>query len=206
MSDAATFAEKVDALHEALERANIPHAFGGALALGYCVHNPRATGDIDINVFVAPEQSEDVFAALPGDIPITAKNREQTLRDGQVRLRWGTVPVDLFFGYHLFHELARQRVRLVPFGETPMPFLDCTDLTVFKVVFGRPRDWVDIDTMVTAGTIDAAEALRWTADLFGADSDRYQRLAMAFAEARPEESEADSLRRAFGRPNPDKEP
>jgi hypothetical protein len=197
------FADKVEAIHRALAAANVPHAFGGALALAYCIQNPRATGDIDVNVFVAPDHSDHVFAALPGGVRVTAEDREHTLRDGQVRLRWDATPIDFFFGYHPFHDLVARRVHVVPFGETPMPFLECTDLTVFKTIFGRPRDWVDIDAMVAAGTVDAAEALHWIGELFGVDDGRYQRLAAAFGAQPEEESEAESLHRAFGRPGDD---
>ena len=43
--------EKLIALHHALDDAGIPHAVGGAIALGYYAE-PRATIDVDINVFV----------------------------------------------------------------------------------------------------------------------------------------------------------
>ena len=41
----------------------IPHAFGGALALAYYAE-PRATIDIDLNVFVPPDQFPAVAAPL----------------------------------------------------------------------------------------------------------------------------------------------
>ena len=44
-------AAKLVALHDALDEAAIPHAVGGAIALGYYAE-PRATIDVDINVFV----------------------------------------------------------------------------------------------------------------------------------------------------------
>ena len=43
---------KIVALHRALERAQLPHAFGGALALAWCTQRARGTIDIDVNVFV----------------------------------------------------------------------------------------------------------------------------------------------------------
>ena len=43
--------------------AKIPHAIGGALALAYYAE-PRATIDIDLNVFVPPERWEEVVGAL----------------------------------------------------------------------------------------------------------------------------------------------
>ena len=45
------FDEKIVAIEGALALADIPHAFGGANALAY-YGTPRATADIDLNVFV----------------------------------------------------------------------------------------------------------------------------------------------------------
>jgi hypothetical protein len=36
-------------IHKALSQAEIPHAFGGAIAFAYC-GIPRATHDIDVNI------------------------------------------------------------------------------------------------------------------------------------------------------------
>ena len=47
-----TLPERLVALHRALARRRIPHAFGGAIALAYWTLDPRATSDIDINVFL----------------------------------------------------------------------------------------------------------------------------------------------------------
>ena len=43
---------KITALHAALDDADLPHAFGGALALAWCTERARGTIDIDVNVFV----------------------------------------------------------------------------------------------------------------------------------------------------------
>lgn len=40
--------------HNALAAAGIDHAFGGAIALAYCTGEPRATADLDINIFSPP--------------------------------------------------------------------------------------------------------------------------------------------------------
>ncbi len=64
---------KIVALHKALERAHLPHAFGGALALAWCTQRARGTIDIDVNIFVSPEHSEAVFGALPVGVKHTAK-------------------------------------------------------------------------------------------------------------------------------------
>jgi hypothetical protein len=189
----------VEILVRALESGGVDHALGGALALAYCTLEPRATGDIDVNVFVAPAEADAVFAVLPEGVAVRPADRTRVVRDGQVRLWWDETPVDLFFAYHGFHHEARGRVRDVPFGNVRVRVLDCADLVVFKALFGRSRDWVDIEAMAEAGTIDAGRALRWLADLLGSESDAYHRLAEALVPRRPRD-EVEAYRRAFGRP------
>lgn len=191
--------DKIEALHRDLSAAGVPHAFGGALALAFCTQPPRATADIDLNVFVPPQEVDTVCAALPDGVQIRPSDKEQIVRDGQVRLWWDEVPLDLFFGYHAFHDHVSQRTRLVPFGDTPIPVIDCTDLAVFKAIFGRLRDWADIEAMAAAGTVNAQEALGWVGELLGADGEAFRRLAEAFG-PRVTQSEAEALRRAFGTP------
>ena len=85
-------------------------------------------------------------------------------RDGQVRLAWDDTPVDLFFSYDRFHDAAAKGVRVVPFADTTIPILAAEHLVVCKVIFDRPKDWVDIDAMrADATALDAAEILRWVA-------------------------------------------
>ncbi len=69
-----TLAEKVVALHHALDAAEMPHAFGGALALGWCTRQPRGTADIDVNVFVPTRLTTKVRAALPAEVAWTASD------------------------------------------------------------------------------------------------------------------------------------
>ena len=47
-----------------------------------------------------------------------------------------------------------------------------------KVVFNRPKDWVDIDAMLAAdAAIDVAEVLRWVGRIAGDEDPRYERIA-----------------------------
>jgi hypothetical protein len=49
---------------------------------------------------------------------------------------------------------------------------------VCKVVFDRPKDWLDIDEMIRWGTeIDRALTLGWVAAILGDDAEQYNRLA-----------------------------
>ena len=165
--------EKIVALHTTL--VSVPHAFGGALALAYYAE-PRATIDIDLNVFV-PEKRATKIAALLAPIGVSG-TLEHVDRDGQVRLWWDDTPVDLFFSYDAFHHAAAKAVRIVPFADATIPILSANHLVVCKAIFDRPKDWVDIDAMKEADAdLDAAEVLRWVGRIAGDTDPRYDRIA-----------------------------
>ena len=171
-----SLADRVVALHDAL--ATVPHAFGGALALAYYAE-PRATIDIDLNVFVPPGCFDDVAAPLRA-LGVTVDDEAAALvaRDGQARVWWDATPVDLFFAYDAFHEAAARGRRTVPFADGEIPILAPEHLVVCKTVFNRAKDWVDIDAMRANGQgLDTAEVLRWVARIAGDDDPRYERIA-----------------------------
>jgi nucleotidyltransferase AbiEii toxin of type IV toxin-antitoxin system len=169
-----TLAEKISALERVLGASEVPFAFGGALALAYYAE-PRATVDIDVNIFAPPDavdQVADVLATT--DIRTSAADRRTILSDGQVRLHWGVTPIDLFFAYDPFHFHAAGRVRRVPFGNEAIHILAPEDLMVCKVVFNRRKDWLDIEQMLllTAGTLDVDDVRRWIVKIVGDDDER----------------------------------
>jgi hypothetical protein len=169
-------ADRMLAVHDALRTAGLPHAIGGAIALGYCTLEARATQDVDINVFVTPSRTREVFAALPDGVRVTARDLEVAERDGQVRLLWDATPIDVFFSVLPFHDEVERNIRQVSFGDRTIPVLDCTGLAVFKAMYARPRDWVDIEAMVEARSLDVDEAMRWVGEIVG-DDPRVERLA-----------------------------
>lgn len=164
-------------LHAALGAAGIPHAFGGAIALAFVTEEPRGTRDIDVNIFLPAEDADRVLAALPGGVAVTDRTAEIVTRDGQVRLWWDSMPVDLFFDYHPVHRRAAEHQRQVDFEGQTIPVLGPNELAIFKAVSDRPRDWGDLDRMAESGTLDV-EALRLAlTEMFGADDPRLARLA-----------------------------
>ena len=82
----------------------------------------------------------------------------------------------MFFDADYFHSGVANRIRAVPFAGRTIRVLCAEDLAVFKVLFDRPKDWVDIDEMVAAGTLDRSTASRRLADVLGADDPRVDRL------------------------------
>jgi hypothetical protein len=154
MTAPLSLAAKIVAVHQALDAAQLPHAFGGALALAWCTQRARGTIDIDVNVFVPVDRADDLLAALPPEISGTEAAVEQLATDGQTRLWWQTTPVDVFLDTTPFHTGVGDRIRWEPFAGHDVPFLACRDLAVFKAFYDRTKDWADLEEMRAAGTLD----------------------------------------------------
>ena len=176
----ASLPEKVLGIEAGLRQHRLPHAFGGAIALAYYA-TPRATIDIDVNVFVGVDRADEVLALLEalGTAPLSAKEREQLRRDEQVRVHWDATPVDLFFSYDALHQSCLERRQRVPFGNgDSIHVLAAEDLLIFKVVFDRDKDWRDIEELVyaLADELDGAYARDWLKRIVGERDPRYRRL------------------------------
>lgn len=181
-----SLSEKLLLLEAGFAGRRIAHAFGGAIALAYYA-TPRATIDIDVNVFVPVERAGEVLALLEalGADPLPKQERARLERDGQARVSWSGTPVDLFFSYDAFHESCLARLRRVPFGEDEsIHVLAPEDLLVFKAIFARDKDWRDIDELVYAmgDELDAAYARNWLGRILGAEDPRTLRFAQALGE------------------------
>lgn len=168
--------DQILAIERDLDAASIPHAFGGALALAFHVEEPRATRDIDVNVFVDPERAGTVFESMPSGVEWDGESLRRAAADGQIRLFWDDTPVDVFFSTHVFHDEASVRIERVPFVGTTIPVLGATELVVFKAFFNRTKDWADIEAVAEAGAADLHRALGWMIDLLGPRDHRITRL------------------------------
>lgn len=170
--------EKVARLSTALGGADVPHAFGGAIALAYYA-TPRGTQDVDVNVFLPVGTFDRVVAALlPLGVEEPTDAMRQTLaRDEQVRLVWDRTPLDLFFSYNELHEACVSRTRNVPFGAERITILSAEDLAIFKVLFARDKDWRDLQEMVFAQApdFDAAYATSWLERILAPSDERFIR-------------------------------
>ncbi len=165
--------DKVLALHLRLTDVAMAHAFGGALALAYCTEEPRGTKAIDVNVFVGTDRAGSLAEALGPEVRADRSALELLRRDGQARLWWDSTPVDVFLSNHPFHDRAQERVRRVPFGDHEgLPVLACEDLAVFKALFARPKDALDLAMMAVADSIDLDALRSHVATLMGSHADR----------------------------------
>jgi hypothetical protein len=144
---------RVVAVHEALAAAGIPHAIGGAIALGHYAE-PREIRDIDVNVFVPPERRPEVEAALAG-------------------LGDGGPPVHLFFAEDALHEAMPAAVRQMPCGGSTIPIVSPEHLVIRKVLLDRPKDRPDIEAILAATEpLDLEEIETWLQRLAGPNDPR----------------------------------
>ncbi len=173
----AELVEKLLAIHEALRARSLPHAFGGAIALAYCVQEPRGTRDLDLNIFVDASRADEVLAALPDGVRVEKADIEKVKREGQTRLFWEGVPVDVFLNNLPLHEEVANGVVWVDMQGTQIPVLDCASLVIFKSFFARTRDWGDIEEVALATPEDVDAAVKAVAGLVGEDDPSYKRLA-----------------------------
>jgi len=146
-----------------LADAGVRHAFGGALALAYYAE-PRGTVDIDINVGVPYVSRSTLLERLDaiGWHADADADAAQSLPAAGIRLHQAgeTVVIDLFFAFDDLHDVVLDRAVVRPFIHAgvrhELQFLSAEDLVVFKMSFGRTKDWVDIEAIIAAGTpIDA---------------------------------------------------
>jgi len=163
----------------ALEREGIAYALGGALALG--VHGvPRGTLDVDINVFTSDGDLPKVIGVLTAlgvDVD-AAQASAQAARDGAFMGNWQGMRIDVFLPSIPFSaEAERTRVALSGGADGVDWFLSAETLAVFKLLFARPKDYVDLERLVAvqSGGLDAAYVRRWIVDMLGSDDARVGR-------------------------------
>lgn len=177
--------ERVTAIAHAFGRARIPHSFGGAIALGYYA-SARPTRDIDINVYLRVDDAGRALDSLQelGVSEANAAQRAEIQRDGQTRLYWDEVPLDLFFWNLEFHASCCARRRHYPLLDHTIDVLSPEDLVVCKVAFGREKDVRDISQMLDSmgERLDIQYILHWVETIVGTDSTPAQHLIHALAE------------------------
>ncbi len=143
-------------VHAVLSRAGAAHAFGGALALAYYAE-PRATVDIDVNVFAPEVQDATLLGELAtlGYAPEAGATPHAPIAGRRLRRASDPFPLDLFLPVGPVYEEIRSRVRHWPFGpdRVALPFLSAEDLAVFKLSFGRDKDWVDLRQIHRSGLV-----------------------------------------------------
>lgn len=168
-------ADAAQRIADELESAGISHAIGGALALAIA-GVPRGTADVDINIFVSDERIPEVVDLLKRlgiEIDLeTAKAKVR--RDGMFIGRWDGMRIDVFLPSIPFAlEAERTRIRVTDGAGWSGWFLSAEALTVFKLLFFRGKDIVDLERLVAVRPeLDRAYVRQWIAKMMGDDDER----------------------------------
>lgn len=139
----------VTRLIDALEASGETYAFGGAIALA-AWSEPRATADVDVVLWLDPEQVDraiDCVRAAGVEVDRETARAQATARGMFVGMA-GVVRVDVFIPSIPFYaEAERRRVATTIAGRATWVH-SAEVLAVFKLLFFRPKDLLDIERML----------------------------------------------------------
>ena len=180
MANAAgkTAAEVAREIADVLERRRLRYAIGGALALGFYAP-PRATLDVDVNIFVSPIRNLRSALDALGEVGFVAERDERSLatqarEEGQFRGKVEGLRVDVFVpAIRYYRELEKRRRRVSLLGR-PLWILAAEDLVVLKMMFFRRKDLADVEAVLrdAGSTLDRAWIRRKLVRLVGRGNDR----------------------------------
>jgi hypothetical protein len=170
-------ADAAQRIADALDGAGMAYAIGGALALAIA-GVPRGTADVDVNVFVPEDRVPDaiaVLATLGIDIPAAAP--QQARERGMFVGRWDGMRIDVFLPSIPFAlEAERTRVRVSDDAGWSGWFLSAEAIAVFKLLFFRGKDVVDLERLVAVRPeLDADYVRTWIVAMMGEDDERTRR-------------------------------
>jgi len=171
----ASLVEALASLIDHLEAANIDYAIGGAVSYSAWAE-PRATRHVDLNLWVPDERLDwafDVLTAAGVSLDRGAARRDADER-GMFVGHHGEYRIDVFVPSVPFYAEAfrrRQRVRL---AHRDTWVLSPETLAVFKMLFYRPKDLVDVQRLleVQSERIDRSFIRQALVDMLGPDDER----------------------------------
>lgn len=171
----ASLVDAVASLVDALEASKIDYALGGAIAYSSWAE-PRATRDVDVNLWVGPDRLDEGFATLEraGVVLDRERARAEAVERGMFVGRLGEYRIDVFVPSVAFYDEAlRRRVRTrVAHRDTWV--LSAEAIAVFKMLFYRPKDLADVGRLlqIQHGRIDVAFVRRWLVEMLGQSDPR----------------------------------
>lgn len=132
-------------LAEALDERQCAYAIGGAVALGFW-SEPRGTMDVDLTLFLPKDKPLEVIAQLRAigcDVDKSSA-LELLTEHGFCRATFTGMRVDVFVeSFDFYHTVKERRVRVI-LRDREVMILDAETLCVFKMMFFREKDILDI--------------------------------------------------------------
>jgi hypothetical protein len=146
---AETVASVVARLIDGLAPSGIPYAFGGAVALS-AWSEPRATAHLDVALFLDPARVGDATSVIrsAGVVIDEDAARAEAQARGMFVGHAGLVRIDVFVPSISFDRVAEaRRVPMRIAGRET--FVHSPEvLAVFKLLFYRPKDLLDVERML----------------------------------------------------------
>jgi hypothetical protein len=152
------------------EAAKLDYALGGAIAYSAWAE-PRATRDIDLNVWVDAEQLGHAFDTL-GAAGVEI-DRERAAADARERGMFvgycHNYRVDVFVPSVPFYAEARHRRQRIKLADRDTWVLSPESLIVFKMLFFRPKDVADVGRIldIQGPHVDATFVRQWLVKMLG---------------------------------------
>ena len=147
-----------------LEKENIYFFLLGGVALSF-LGEPRLTRDLDVDIFLTKDRAIEFLkkakkTAFKIDEKLMGK-RIQTF--GNFRMFYKEIPVDMILASTELEKSALKRKNRVPFYGEKAYIPSPEDFILLKVIPGRPKDLVDIESVVLKyeGKLDVKYLQQW---------------------------------------------
>jgi hypothetical protein len=169
-----------------LETAGCEYALGGAIALGFWAE-ARGTLDVDVTLYLPLDDPARCLLLLENiGCKFEQRRAQDTLNEHnfcQVHLMG--IRVDVFLPMSTFYEVAKGRRRRVPLGNHSAHIWDAETLCVFKMMFFRQKDLVDIASILRSqgASLDRNWVEQSILELYGARDPRVTRWRELASEA-----------------------
>jgi hypothetical protein len=158
-----------------MDEDGVPYAIGGALALGVW-GVPRATKDVDLTVFVPEHELPRVIDSLERAGVIVQRDAatRDVARIGLFKGQLGRILVDVFLSSHpQYLDMHRRVRRIVDPSGGALSVLSPEDLCIHKLIFGRPKDVADLESLIALRTeMDLGYVRSWLVQMVPAGDRR----------------------------------
>jgi hypothetical protein len=161
-----------------LDAAGCEYALGGAIALGFWAE-ARGTLDVDVTLYLSLDDSAGCLQLLEKIGCKVDRTRALAMLQEhnfcQVQLLG--IRLDVFLPMSSFYEAAKARRREVPIGNRCAYIWDAETLCVFKMMFFRQKDLVDIQSVLRSqgASLDRAWVEESLLALYGSRGPRITR-------------------------------
>lgn len=161
-----------------LEAAGCEYALGGAIALGFWAE-ARGTLDVDVTLFLPlgdPSRCMQLLEKI--GCQLDRRRTEETLNEhGFCQVQFQGIRLDVFLPMTDFYETAKGRRREVPIGSRQAFIWDAETLCVFKMMFFRQKDLVDIESILRSqgGSLDRDWIEKRLLEIYGQRDPRISR-------------------------------